>query len=158
MYGSDVEALDGVEGALREFAGLLDVDALTAAGAKDRLERMGRCQRVLQAAMARVAARARDTNAHRGSGDRDAAASCAKALGVERGEASRLMNLTDKTRGVPQLNEALNDGALSLREAELIAGAAALDPTAEKVVGGGGAGVVGVEGQVPRGPRPYRVR
>ena len=132
MYGSDVEALDAAEGALRELTGLLDVDALTAAGANDRLERLARCQRLVQAAMSRVARRVRDSNAHTRNGDRDAAATCAKALGVERGEASRLMNLTDKTQGLSQVNEALNDGALSLREAELIAGAASLDPTAEE--------------------------
>ena len=131
MYGSDVEALDAAECALRALTGLLDIDALSAADAKDRLERLARCHRLVQAAMSRVARRVRDTNAHTRNRDRDAAATCAKALGLERGEASRLMNLNDKTRGLPQVTDALNNGALSLREAELIAGAASLDPTAE---------------------------
>ncbi len=112
MYDSDVGALTAAEHALRAFGSLLDAAGLTASEAKQRLIGVAACQRLLSAASAKLAARVRDSYAHHVDGDRDPADTCAKALGIERSEANRLVQLADKTAALPLVDAAFAAGSL----------------------------------------------
>jgi hypothetical protein len=94
---------------------------LDAGEATEALRLAGEGRRLLHAITLHAQARVKATDAHTGSGNRDAAAHGAAASGVERGEAARAQRVGEQAAALPVLSDAIDRGELPERSVADIA-------------------------------------
>jgi hypothetical protein len=114
--------------ALDEIAMGFDAASLSAAEALRVVDELGAIRRVVDGMLAKAARRVDETH----SGSQRADAAVARLLGVGVGEARRAIETATKLEQLPATDQAVREGRLSGREAELIAGAATKNPAAEE--------------------------
>jgi hypothetical protein len=112
---------------LDEIALAFDASSLSAAEAVRVVDELGSIRRVVDGMVAKAARRVAETH----SGSQSAAASVARSLGVGVGEVRGAIETATKLEGLPATDRAVREGRLSGREAQLIAGAASHNPSAE---------------------------
>ncbi|MDQ1477915.1 MAG: hypothetical protein QOE62_3144 [Actinomycetota bacterium] len=112
---------------LDEIALAFDAPALSAAEAVRVVDELGSIRRVVDGMLAKSARRVAETH----SGSQTAAAAVARSLGVGVGEVRGAIETATKLEHLPATDRAVREGRLSGREAELIAGAASRNPSAE---------------------------
>jgi hypothetical protein len=122
---------DRVPAQLLRLAAELDADALSPSEAVRALDDLGAARRVLDGMIARVAKRVEDTGTASVVGERSAAALVARKLGVGVSEARTTIDTARQLAALPKTDDAVRRGRLSLKQAALIAGAAAENPAAE---------------------------
>jgi hypothetical protein len=108
----------------------VDIDSYTGREAVLFVELLGEIRRFTDALMIRAARRVHESNAHHGSPDRSAAELCARLGGIEPGDAHRAIATANKLADHPEINNALNAGRLTNRQASVITAAAHLNPRA----------------------------
>ena len=89
-------------------------------------------RRLIDGLIAKATKRIDDTAAHTYGTDRSAAELCARVVGVGSGEAKRAIETAKKLQSLPATDEAVRAGKLSSRQADMIATAAADDPSVER--------------------------
>jgi hypothetical protein len=111
----------------------LDFDAATLAGneALRVVDELGAIRRVVDGMLAKTAKRVAETSAHAANGDRNAATTVARVLGVGAGEVRSAIDTAEKLEHLPLTDAAVRVGKLSAHEARMIAGAATVNPQAE---------------------------
>jgi hypothetical protein len=111
-----------------------DLDPATCSGqeALDLVEVLGLVRRLADGMVARVAKRVEDTAAYTYRGERNAAETVERLVGVSAGEANRAIEVAAKLERLPATDEALRSGRLSSRQAGLIVAAAADQPEIER--------------------------
>jgi len=123
----------------RSWTALLD-DALTsvesmvddAPDAAAMVQALVPYRRRLDAAAARLAARAAEQQAHRRSGDKDEAAWLARTTGVSKRQASQTLDTERRLRKLPVIRDAVDRGELSAEQANLVARAGRADPDRQR--------------------------
>ena len=90
----------------------------------ERIERTGRTVKAM------AAAKVAESAVWRGHGDRTAEDWLARTTGTTRAEAAKELQCGRDLQAVPEVARAATAGELSVRQAEAIAGAAAVDPAA----------------------------
>ena len=113
---------------MRDF----DARRLSGQEAVDLLTELGVWRRLIDGAIAKTAKRVDDTAAHTYGSDRSAAELCSRLVGVGSGEAKRAIEVAAKLESLPATDAAVRSGKLSGRQADLIASAAAEDPSIER--------------------------
>jgi hypothetical protein len=121
-----------VRAALREIVRTLDVDALPASSAVDLVDWFADIERLAVAGKTLAARRAADGDAWRTTGDRSAADWLAKRTGSTVGDARTVLDTAAHLASAPRTEDAFRDGGLSLKQAEAVASAAAVDEAAER--------------------------
>jgi hypothetical protein len=124
-------AVGQAESALSGLAGGFDPAGLDRDGSVALLDRLGRVRRLTDGLIAKTAERVAATEGAGRSGDRDAAATCAKALRSSSGEARGLIWIGQKLAESEVLDAAVRAGELTPKEASLIADTTKLVPGAE---------------------------
>src|SRR4051794_18744026 len=112
--------LDQVE----RSAWALDPESMSASEARESMKELGRITRLLGGVVAKVAKRVEETCAHTESGERSAASFVARELGESVGAAQSAIDTAEKLEGLPAVDDAVREGKLSSRQAEMIAKAA----------------------------------
>lgn len=92
---------------------------------------LGRVRAIVDGLAAKTGKRIEDTRAFARRGDRNAAQTVARALGIGTGEARRTIATAVRLEALPATDAAVRSGMLSARQAELIAEAASYNPAAE---------------------------
>lgn len=95
------------------------------------VEQLGALRRLIDAMLAKAAKRVDELHAHKREGDRDAAAFCARAVGIGVREARRMIETAETLETLPATDAAVRAGKLSMRQAQMIAAAATINPDAE---------------------------
>jgi hypothetical protein len=113
---------------LDEIALGFDASSLSEAEALRMVDELGAIRRAVDGMLARAARRVDETH----TGAQSAAAAVARLLGVGVGEVRGAIETATKLEQLPATDRAVREGRLSGREAELIAGAASHNPSAEK--------------------------
>ena len=122
--------VEQVTDSLAEVVAALDLSAAEAAMCKDlvllgeRIERTGRTLKSM------AAAKVAESVVWQGEGDRSAEDWLARTTGTTRAEAAREVETGQQLAALPEVAKAAVAGELSVKQAEAIAGAAAVDPTA----------------------------
>jgi hypothetical protein len=116
---------------LEKLARDLDPGSLTGEQAVWLVEQLGAIRRLIDGMLAKATKRVDDTRAYKSSGHRDAAALCARAVGVGVREARRAIETAEKLEKLSATDAAVRDGTLSARQAQMIADAATINPDAE---------------------------
>ncbi len=124
-------SLATVRTTLESTIAAFDAATTTGTDALRAVEELGSIRRLVDALILDVSKRVDDTYAYRPSGAKDAATSIARALGVATSEAQRSLNLWHKLERRPLTAAAVRAGRLSTRQGEVIAAAAAKNPTEE---------------------------
>ena len=109
-----------------EVAGLIDFEAQQL---HRSLASIGRCA---ETAMALLAHHRRNLHGHRTAGAKDVANDCASTQGVSPSAVQRAIGVVEKLGQLSEIDAAARRGELSTRELELIAGAAAHNPTQQQ--------------------------
>jgi hypothetical protein len=124
------EVRDGLRGAAAEFDPALvsGADASTVVELCAEIEHLAAGTRML------AAGRVADTGAWRSSGERSAAHWLARAAGTGVGEAVSTLQTSEKLHHLAATRKAVQQGELSPRQAQLVASAAAADPSAEQAL------------------------
>jgi hypothetical protein len=120
------------EHALSRASVALEPGRLDVTGAKKLVDLATRCERLAVSIRARAARRVEDAVNWKKDGHRSAADWLAKATGTSVGAAERSLGTARKLEQLPETQEAFNSGQLSEPQATAIAGAASLDPSAER--------------------------
>jgi hypothetical protein len=126
-----LQVVRSVRERLEKLARDFDPDLLTAEQAVWLVEQLGAIRRLIDGMLAKAAKRVEDTQAHKSSGDRDAAVLCARAVGIGVREARRAIETAEKLEKLSATDAAVRDGSLSARQAQMIADAATINPEAE---------------------------
>jgi hypothetical protein len=116
-----------LERAARDF----DASLLTGEQAVWLVKQLGALRRLIDGLLAKAAKRVDDTGAYRDLGDRDAAAFCGRLVGIGVAEARRAIDTAAKLESLPATDDAVRDGLLSARQAQMIVDAARINPDAE---------------------------
>lgn len=93
---------------------------------------LGRARHVLDGLLAQAAKRVDDDVVNLPTGEHDGAQAVAKTLGVTKNEARRAIATSKELENLPATARAVREGRLSAKQAELIAGAASVNPEAEQ--------------------------
>ncbi len=125
-----MEELIAARSALEAAAGGFDA-ACSGRDAVRFLEVLGAINRLSDGMTARVAKRVADTGAYVAHGDRSAAEFCARVVGVSSGDARRAIDNATMLESLPETDEAVREGRLSARQAQMIASVAVHDPSAQ---------------------------
>ena len=125
------KTVDQAESTLRELAHGFDPAGLDRDSSVVLLDRLGRIRRLTDGLIAKTAERVAATEGAGRSGDRDATATCAKALRSSAGEAKDLIATGQKLAASDPLDRAVRAGELTPKEASLIADTTKLVPGAE---------------------------
>jgi hypothetical protein len=129
--------------AMEELAVSFEPCMLTHEQAARVVDELGVIRRLTEGVLARAAKRVADTAACRKGAERDAAQAYARAAGVEASEARRAITMVKRLEQLPATAAAVRAGALSTREAQMIAEAASADPTVEQdLLGAAAQGIV----------------
>jgi Domain of unknown function (DUF222) len=123
-----LHARTALETAARGF----DPSACGGQEAIDLVEQLGIQRRLIDGMLGKAAKRVEDTAAYTYQNDRNAAELCERITGVSRSEAKRAIDVAAKLEALPATDAAMRAGTLSSRQAELIAGVAADDPSVER--------------------------
>jgi hypothetical protein len=99
----------------------LDVASLTGMEAARLVQRLGRLKRLTDGLLAHAALRIDETNAHHGHGERSAAEFCARRGGAEQSEMRAAINTARALPSLPEVDQAVRAGELSMHHASLIA-------------------------------------
>ena len=116
------------------FAADANWTALDSRGSVRMLGELATIKRLVDRLIAQAAQRADETNAHAATSDRSGIALAARLAGVETGQMKTAVETVRKLEALPATAAAVRAGRLSAREAELVAGAAAVDPSAEALL------------------------
>jgi hypothetical protein len=127
-----VERIRTVAAELEASAHDLDPAACSGQEALDLVEALGVARRLIDGMVARVAKRVEDTAAYTYNGERNAAETVERLVGVSAGEAKRAIDVAAKLERLPETDSALRSGRLSSRQADLIVAAAADQPEIER--------------------------
>jgi hypothetical protein len=117
-----------LEAAAQSFAAV----SCSGTDAVSLLIELGSIRRLADGLVGKVAKRVQDTAAHTYGTDRNAAELCSRLVGVSSGEAKRAIVIAAQLESLPATDAAVRAGSLSSRQVDLIAGAAADDPTVER--------------------------
>jgi hypothetical protein len=123
-----VERIRSVAAELEAAAHDLDATAVSGPEALDPVEALGLVRRIADGMVARTAKRIEDTAAYTRHGDRNAAETVERLVGMSTGEVKRAIEVADKLERLPETDAALRSGRLSSRQAELVVAAAAEQP------------------------------
>jgi hypothetical protein len=113
---------------LDEIALGFDAAALSPQTAARIVDELGAIRRVVDGMTAKTAKRVAETS----TDANDAATSIARTLGVTAGEVRAAIKNATKLETLPATDTAVRQGKLSAREAQMIAGAAIINPSAER--------------------------
>ncbi len=127
MFELLVKVRREVEAAAASF----DATALVGDEAARAVDCLGAIRRLTDGMLARAALRVAETNAHLAHGDRNAAQFFARTTGLGAGEGRTAMETAAALDALPATDAAVREGRLSARQAGMIAGAAAHDPSME---------------------------
>ena len=127
MFATLASVRSSVEGLARVF----DPDALAGEGAVRAVGELSAIRNLVDGMVAKAAKRVADTKAHTSGGGRDAATVVARSLGVGANEARSVIETAGKLEWLAATDEAVREGKLSARQAQLIAEAAFVNPAAE---------------------------
>jgi hypothetical protein len=127
MFSTIASVRADVARVTRDFA----PERLSAAQAVELVEQLGVVRNLIDGMLAKAAKRVDDTRAHRGTGDRDAAALCGRLTGTVVRDQRRAIETAVKLEALPATDAAVRDGRLSARKAQMIADAATINPDAE---------------------------
>jgi Domain of unknown function (DUF222) len=123
--------VDTLEAHCRDF----DENALSPTEAVRTYEELGAIVRAGQAMLAKTAKRVNETGTHLLRGERSAAGMIARSLGMRTSDVHRMIETATKLDALPTVDKAVREGKLSERAAEMIAGAATVNPdAAERLV------------------------
>ena len=120
------EAADLLAAAVAE----LDLGSVLPATCRELVALGERIERTGRALKAMAAAKVADTALWQGEGDRSPEDWLARTTGTTRAEAARELQCGRDLHAVPEVAQAATAGALSVKQTEAIAGAAAADPSA----------------------------
>jgi Domain of unknown function (DUF222) len=126
-----IERIRSAGAELQTVARDLDTTSCSGQEALDLAEALGKVRRLVDGMVARVAKRVEDTAAYTYHGERNAAETVERLVGVSTGEAKRAIEVAAKLERLPATDEALRAGRLSSRQADLIVAAAAEEPEIE---------------------------
>ncbi len=130
MFGSLADARKTLETIAAEFDGA----TLTGEQAVRLVDELGVIRRLTDAVLAKAAKRVEDTAAHLRGSDRDAVQFVARTVGINPSEARRVISAANKLEDLPVADEAVREGRLSSRQAQMIADAASVNPGAERAL------------------------
>ena len=116
---------------LAGFATSIEWSALDGRNVTLMLAELATMKRLVDGLIAQAARRANDTNAHASTADRSGVALAARLAGVEPAVMANAVKTAQQLDALPATAAAVKMGKLSAREAELVAGAATADPSAE---------------------------
>jgi hypothetical protein len=126
-----IERIRSVGTELQAIARDLDVTACSGQEALELVEALGFVRRVADGMVGRAAKRVEDTAAYTYNGERNAAETVERLVGVSTGEARRAIDVAAKLDRLPATDAALKAGRLSSRQADLIVEAAGESPEIE---------------------------
>lgn len=133
MFQSELERqVRGVEEALVAAVGALDPDAVPASEATRLVERLDRVARAASAARTVLARRMADSLEWQRHGFRSAEEHLASVAGTSLAAARTELATSEALRALPTTRDALLDGSLSPAQGSVIAGAAKVNPGAER--------------------------
>ncbi len=141
----------------------IDPASLSGAQAAEAAERLAMLNRRMAAKQAAMAARAAECNAYSRRA-RSAEEWLAKQNGTSKAEAKRALDTAARMKRCPAVAEAFDRGDLSMAEADVVSGAAVVDPSAEQALvdqatkGHDLAEVRDASDKVKRPPGPRRMR
>ena len=121
-----------IRNALTELAAGFDAPMVHPNDAPGMLRCANAIERMAQAIKAQLALRVADCGTWKGAGDRSAAHHLAKETGTTVGAARDLLDTARRLEDLPQLQAAVRAGEVSAQQASLIAGAASVNPAAER--------------------------
>lgn len=119
---------------LEELARDFDPRSLSGDQAVRLAGELGRIRALADGLAAKAGKRIQETAAFAPRGDRNAAQTVARALGIGTGEARRAIETAVRLESLPATDAAVRAGRLSARQAELITEAASHNPTAETML------------------------
>jgi hypothetical protein len=108
----------------------VDLDAMVPATQREVVTHCERLERAARTMKTMAAARVAQSTVWQGEGDRSAENWLARTTGTTRAEAARELQTGRDLHAVPEVAKAATAGDLSVKQAEAIAGAAAVDPGA----------------------------
>jgi hypothetical protein len=123
--------LSDVAVAMKECAGTLDVDAMTAIETRRSLAEVGAIRRLLDGAFIALSRRADEVNAHQGTSSRSPAELCSRSGGVSIHDARSAMEASRARGSLPIVEDAIENGELTIDEAARITKAAEANPDAQ---------------------------
>lgn len=132
-YDRTVDAITRATRVAEEAEGLVGFEpqALSGEQAAACVDRLSRAARLCLAACARAAARVEECGTYRGAGARSGAEWLARRTGTTLGQASASLQTAKAVEGLPATKAAFVGGDLSELQAQVVARAAAADPSAE---------------------------
>ncbi|HEY1733174.1 MAG TPA: hypothetical protein VGG23_01920, partial [Acidimicrobiales bacterium] len=125
-----LKAIDRHLAGLRAAVAAVDPDQLTGPDAARLVERGVAVERLGLALRVRGAHRVAETKAY--AGHKSAASWLAGATGESTGAAQNVLDVADRLADAPLVQGAFSDGKLSFAQAKVVAGAGALDPSAQE--------------------------
>ena len=128
MFGSLTTRRTTAETLAREF----DAGEFSPPTVVRVLEELGVVRRLVDGMVAKAGLAVSDSGAHLLKGERNAAVMVARSLGVGAGEARSAIDTARKLEVLPATEAAVRRGALSARQAQMIAEAAVFNPDAEQ--------------------------
>ncbi len=128
----DLRPLEAATDQLSELLASLDVGLVLPSALTDLVALGERVERLGHGLTTRAAAKIAATEVWRADGDRSPETWLARHTGTTAAEAARLVETGRQLEQLPATADAVRRGELSARQAEAIAGAAAVDPTAER--------------------------
>jgi hypothetical protein len=132
MFGT--EALGQVEAQLAALVGALEPGALSPEAAARHVEHFARIERLASAGKTLAAGRVAECDDWRRHGDRSAAHWLARQSGSTIGEALGTLATAQRLTDLPETDAVLRQGRLSRAQANEVADAAVVDPTAESAL------------------------
>jgi hypothetical protein len=126
------DALTTTRTALERLASDFEPGTLTGEQAVRVVAELGVIRRLVDGMLGRAAKRMEETSAHAATGARDAAHLYARAVGSDTTEARRAISTAKRLERLPETRAAVQEGRLSVRQAELVADAATRNPGAER--------------------------
>jgi hypothetical protein len=135
MFQSVLERqVAAAEEAVRAAVASIDPDALPATEAVRLFERLDRIVRSATAGRTLLARRVEDSNVWRRKGHRSAAEHVAAVTGTSLGAAKGEVDTSKALRDLPRTRRKMVDGSISPQQGSLIAGAAKVNPQAERAL------------------------
>ena len=126
------ESVRDIRGALQDAAARLEPELLRPSDAAELLAEYVRIQKISQGAVLRLTSRAADAQLWRKTGDKSPAEWIARQTGDSVVAGAAMLEAGKKLAALPECDEAVKAGSLSLRQAQEIASAAAENPRAQK--------------------------
>lgn len=126
------DLVEKAQAALEQVAAELEPARLAGDESLALVRAMGTVVKVAEAICGMAALQVDATGAHRQVGDRSSVDTVAKAFGIHHGTARRLVETAAKVAALPATEAALRAGRISMRQAQMVADAVAVNPCAEE--------------------------